>query len=626
MRTRLRGGWVWLAGWVLAACGGGGSDTPAPPPGGPAVTYTADLQTTGIAPMFAVRTTVATYTMTLTNAGPDAASAVPVAATVSGGQSLEAVSCAAGGGATCPSSLGASMTVPSMPKGGVLTFTYAARVPPGASGSVGASIAVATAGDPQPSDNSASVSAETTAPNSIVLQSEFGDYIGAGNSHTYTLANAVVTFDPQGAALSMRVEGDQQWFGHFQLPAGATRFAVGTYAGLTRWPLGGATGSMDWWGEGRGCNSLTASMTVTDARYVGDTLVALDLAFEQHCEGMAAALRGQIHWTNADTTRPAGPVLPLPAGLWSPPAGATPASGNYVYLQSESGDYIGAGATATYTQANAILGVTLNGARIGVSVNGDETWSGDFQAMNGQTELGPGYYGSLRRYPFHNPARGGLSWYGEGRGCNTLQGWFVIDAVAFTNGALSALDLRFEQRCEGGVPALRGKLHWAAGDPTAPPGPVSPLPAGLWAAPTGATPASGNYVYLQSSPGDYVGQSQTYLYTPANAAVVLSGATGRASLTIDGPGGWRGEFQAMNTLAFLQPGYYGGLHRYPFHNPTKGGIDWSGMGRGCNRQDGWFVIDSVTYVGVVLTAIELRFEQVCEGIMPPLRGQIRWSL
>jgi hypothetical protein len=80
--------------------------------------------------------------------------------------------------------------------------------------------------------------------------------------------------------------------------------------------------------------------------------------------------------------------------------------------------------------------------------------------MTGLTQLQPGYYGDLQRYPFHNPVRGGLSVSGNGRGCNTLTGWFVVDAVSFTGGILDAIDLRFEQHCEGGAPALRGKLHW----------------------------------------------------------------------------------------------------------------------------------------------------------------------
>ena len=41
-------------------------------------------------------------------------------------------------------------------------------------------------------------------------------------------------------------------------------------------------------------------------------------------------------------------------------------------------------------------------------------------------------------------------------------------------------------------------------------------------------------------------------------------------------------------------------------------------------QHGWFVVDAVTYVGDTLTAIDLRFEQHCEGHAPALRGEIHW--
>ena len=89
--------------------------------------------------------------------------------------------------------------------------------------------------------------------------------------------------------------------------------------------------------------------------------------------------------------------------------------------------------------------------------------------------------------------------------------------------------------------------------------------------------------------------------------------------------GWWGDFQTMNSVSQLQPGYYGSLHRYPFHNPARGGLDWWGQGRGCNTLDGWFVVDTVTYSGPTLTAIDLRFEQHCEGAAPALHGQIHWG-
>ncbi|HEY2927724.1 hypothetical protein [Piscinibacter sp.] len=313
-----------------------------------------------------------------------------------------------------------------------------------------------------------------------------------------------------------------------------------------------------------------------------------------------------------------------PKNLWQPPPGSTPASGNYIYLQSDPGDYIGQGRTYTYTQANAVLTLAASGAHLGVSVHGDESWTGDFQGMSKLSELQTGYYGDLTRYPFNDPAKGGLNWSGEGRGCNTLTGWFVVDSVTYVNGSLTAIDLRFEQHCEGVSAALHGKIHWAAGDSTSPPGPVNPPPSGLWQPAPGATPSAGNYVYLQSDAGDYIGQGGTYTYTPADSTLSVTANGGLLHVNVNGNQSWTGDFQTMNSITMLQPGYYGDLTRYPFNNPAKGGLNWSGQGRGCNTLTGWFVVDSVTYVNGSLTAIDLRFEQHCEGVSAALHGKIHW--
>jgi hypothetical protein len=82
--------------------------------------------------------------------------------------------------------------------------------------------------------------------------------------------------------------------------------------------------------------------------------------------------------------------------------------------------------------------------------------------MSSVSELEPGYYGGLQRYPFNNPVKGGLDWSGDGRGCNTETGWFVVDHAEYTLDQLSAIDLRFEQHCEGGTAALHGQIHWRA--------------------------------------------------------------------------------------------------------------------------------------------------------------------
>jgi hypothetical protein len=172
-----------------------------------------------------------------------------------------------------------------------------------------------------------------------------------------------------------------------------------------------------------------------------------------------------VHWDASDRTQPPGPVEPPPADLWRPPPGSTPASGNFAYVESEPGDFVGGGATFTLTPPAYSFSVVSSGNLVQVDIldASTEFWLADFQGMSSIPELQPGYYGNLRRFPFHNPARGGLEWFGDGRGCNDLTGWFVVDAVTYSGSTLTAIDVRFEQHCDGMVPALHGELRWTAG-------------------------------------------------------------------------------------------------------------------------------------------------------------------
>jgi hypothetical protein len=461
---------------------------------------------------------------------------------------------------------------------------------------------------------------------SISLQSDAGDYIGQGLTYEYSQASAEISVTAADGRLQVTVNGDQGWTGVFQLPSQQTRLEPGMYADLHGYPFEAATGGLSWSGEGRGCNTLTGWFAIDSVTYRNDILATIDLRFEQHCEGGGPALHGTMHWDPADSTAPPGPVLPVPGGLWQPAAGTTPTTGNFVYLESDAGDYVGQGQTLTYTQADAIIALSTTRGRLSLDISGDGGWSGVFQAMSVLSELQPGYYPNLQRYPFDNPTKGGLDWSGEGRGCNTLTGWFAIDGVTYGGGVLDAIDLRFEQHCEGGGPALHGEIHWTSNDPTQPPGPVTPIPGGLWQPASGATPASGNYVYLESETGDYIGSGQTLTYTGANATIAVAALGGHLSVSVTGNNtSWRGDFQAMMTLSDLEPGYYPDLERYPFDNPAKGGLSWSGNGRGCNTLTGWFAVDDVTYAGSAMMAIDLRFEQHCEGGTPALHGAMHWA-
>jgi len=431
----------------------------------------------------------------------------------------------------------------------------------------------------------------------------------------------------EGARLTISIVGDEKWSGVFQLPDTYATLQQGSYSNLTRYPFHDpAVGGLSWYGEARACNTLTGWIVIDSVSYDGADLAAIDLEFEQYCEGGAAALHGEVHWDADDSSEPPGPVVPPPADLWQPAAGVTPANGNYIFLASQPGDWVGGGGTYLYTGSDAVISVIATEGRLSVSIDGEDSWTGDFQAMSTLSELEVGYYGDLGRYPMHNPAKGGLNWLGEASSCNTLTGWFVVDEVTYNGSTLAAIDLRFELVCEGSASALHGKIHWDVNDTTTPPGPVVPPPADLWRPAAGVTPASGNYVYLESEPGDFIGAGDNYLYTLADSDIATGTSGAYFVISVFGDEVWTGYFQGMNSLSRLEVGYYGELERYPYHNRVKGGLSWGGNGRVCDTLTGWFVVDSVTYDGTALNAIDLRFEQLCNGSSSALRGKIHWDV
>lgn len=309
----------------------------------------------------------------------------------------------------------------------------------------------------------------------LALQSDVGDYIGAGGRYAYDHRDSFITVTATGSTLLVRVEGDQRWDGAFQLPASAARIEAGDYPGLSRYPFPSAgAGTMEWRGEGRGCNALTGRLVINSARYTDGVLSAVDLDFVQHCEGGAPALRGQLRWDAERAVAPAGPLQPVPAGLWSPPDGTFPASGNAMFIVSSPGDYIGQGWTwwvgaAAGAQAGggsergqAAVSVTETAGllRIELTSTLGMRWVGEFTAPRDMAQLTSGYYGIVQRFPFHNPARGGMNWTMESRGCNRLDGWFAIDSIRYEEGRLRAVDLRFTQFCDNALGPLRGRVRW----------------------------------------------------------------------------------------------------------------------------------------------------------------------
>jgi hypothetical protein len=461
----------------------------------------------------------------------------------------------------------------------------------------------------------------------VSLQGEPGDFVFGAGSASYDTRNASIRLQTRGSFLSIEIQGAQSWSGQFQLPGNLPRWQPGTYTNMARYPFNAlGAGGLSWTGQGRGCNTVAGSVVVRSAEYEAGILKSIDMSFEQRCEAGTAALRGDIRVTAKDMRDIALAQNPLPANP-------------VVALSSDVGDYIGAGGQYAYDHNTATLELGSNGSRLSLVVTGDEWWRAEFALPSSMPRWEPGVYEGLTRSLFNSPATGAVDWFGEGRGCNTIAGRMVVHSVRYEADRLVAIDMDFEQRCEAGGAALRGQVRWDAARIPAAPGPLLPMPSALWQPAADALQGTGNGMFIESVPGDFVGQGYTWRVYPVGAApapgsgssastasLSLSEANGLLQMSLQGAVSWSAQFKAMDGAGRLQPGYYGIVKRYPFHNPRRGGMSFAMDSRDCNTVSGWFAVDSVTYLNGQLASIDLRFAQFCGASSAPLRGRIRWSL
>ncbi|MGZ4416169.1 MAG: HYR domain-containing protein [Gaiellaceae bacterium] len=141
-------------------------------------------------------------------------------------------------------------------------------------------------------------------------------------------------------------------------------------------------------------------------------------------------------------------------------------------------------------------------------------------------------------------------------------------------------------------------------------------------------PSSGTFLYMNSQPGDYIGQGIEQLYTSTDSTITgllpQGGDTFHASV-IQGPfTHWWYVNIAAPAGRPLAVGSYTGAFRAPFRPAGSPGLDIYGDGRGCNNLTGQFDINEVSYAPTgELLVFDATFEQHCEGGSAALFGRIR---
>lgn len=135
-------------------------------------------------------------------------------------------------------------------------------------------------------------------------------------------------------------------------------------------------------------------------------------------------------------------------------------SATTVVFESESGDYIGGGVNQTFAapQWNIQASGSSHQLRVTLSDGNFPNWTLEFEAPD---QLTPGRYGNATRYPFNSSRQPGLSVSGNGRGCNTLSGWFeVLEFLVNASGTPVRVAINFRQFCDGSAGALYGAVRF----------------------------------------------------------------------------------------------------------------------------------------------------------------------
>ncbi|WP_133501652.1 beta strand repeat-containing protein [Cognatilysobacter terrigena] len=201
------------------------------------VTGNADLSVTKTGPATVGAGAPISYTVTVANAGPDAANGAVLADTLPPGITGVSINCTPSGGASCPATMTNSMAIPTLPSGGSVVFTYNGTAPSSATTLTNTATITAPPGvtDPSTANNSASATTSVqTADIAVTNVASAGPYY-PNQTVTYTLT---VTNNGAGTADAVSLSDTlpaSMTFVSLTAPAGwsATTPAVGASGTVT---------------------------------------------------------------------------------------------------------------------------------------------------------------------------------------------------------------------------------------------------------------------------------------------------------------------------------------------------------------------------------------------------------
>jgi hypothetical protein len=130
------------------------------------------------------------------------------------------------------------------------------------------------------------------------------------------------------------------------------------------------------------------------------------------------------------------------------------------------------------------------------------------------------------------------------------------------------------------------------------------------------------FVRLASETGEPLGGGSTYEYSEQGALVTARAAGAQLAIRIVGDRVWDGFLALPSSEPRLRAGTFAALTNTP--SAGSAGFRWSSQETACGASLATDTIDSVTYDGDALAAIDFHFEQRCDAQTAALRGTVHW--
>lgn len=486
---------------------------------------------------------------------------------------------------------------------------------------------------------------------SLFFHSESGDFIGLGETRSFSKENSFdITASPNfdnGISFSISnsnnvpFQDSESWSLDLSAPFNA-ELTTGIYENATRWPFQeNNEAGLDFSGDGRGCNTLIGSFTISEANF--DTsgsppqIISFAARFEQHCGGGTPALVGMLNFKIPDSDQDglSDNWEVLHFGNLTPNAGDD-ADGDSITNLEEFNEATDPQIADSDRDGLPDDWELLHFGELAQNPNGDPDGDGISNFAEFNRNINPNsddsdmdglpdgweirYFDNLAQNPADDP---------DGDGITNLE--------EFNEGR----DPNVADSDRDGLPDDWELQHF--GDLTQNPSgdPDNDRKSNVVEFNRGTDPnvIDSSLLYVESEPGDYIGGGQTNFYNESEVTISVSSVQDRTgdslidyvSFNFGVPSGsWSLTLRTDTINVNLEPGFFDGAERAPFADPGHPGLSFSGHGRGCNTLTGSFSILEAIFdtSGVTPEIISLaaRFEQHCEGGNPALLGILNFNV